>query len=146
LPNENVRSSSASRKLADVIEDDTLTLDFRLSLISRSIPIQVTARVTDDRGPIAGATIDVYAAPCVGRGGNCFLDLPEDDELVYTYDGTVTTAANGTVTINLRTLEEFTQRLCQFRVTAPDHQNRVFEIVVDEDNIPTQLEVPLPRL
>lgn len=140
---------SGCRKFADVVEDETLTLDFPLDFFARSISQSVLVRILDERGPLSGATVDLYRGPCVGRGGsNCFRRFPDDPN--YFFDGSFTTDANGTASVPFASdsnqIFEFSDYYYQLRVTAPEHQNRIFELVFNINNLPASRDLFLPGL
>jgi len=140
-------SCGGCRKFADVVEDQDLVLDFQLDFITRSVFQSVLVRVSDDRGRLPSASINLYRGPCVGSSNDCFRTFPTDPSFIF--DGLFVTGADGTVSVpfaGTAPINEFSDYHYQLRVTAPDHQNRLFDVVLNIDNIPATLDLFLPRL
>jgi hypothetical protein len=149
-------SSSLTTKFADVVEDETLTLDFVLLLVPRSITQDLLVRVRDDRGPLAGATVDHYRGPCIGRSGvlacssdtiarACIREMPAPQDADYCLEESLITNANGEVRVRIASVQELIEYMVQFRITAPEHQNRVFDLLLNLENLPAVVEYSLPR-
>jgi hypothetical protein len=140
-------SGSGTLKLADVVEDETLTLDFRLFLFPLGITRLLIVRVSDGSGPVAGATVDLHVGPCLGTLSPCLRTLPPDPRnIFYTFSASYTTNASGAAALSIGTIEELKEYIFQLRVTAPGHVNRVIDLVIDLENLPSSVEIFLPRL
>lgn len=135
-------------KFADVVEGETLTLDFvSLNFIGRTAQPAFHVRMVDDRGPVRGATVDLYRGPCIGSG-DCSRNLAPNP--LYEFLNSISTDANGEGTFppilaGFR-LNEFNEYLFQLRAAAPGHQNQIFDFSVTIDTIPPVLQFVLPRL
>jgi hypothetical protein len=135
------------RKFADVTQDQSLTLDFSLSFFARTVSQSIPVMLRDEAGMLEGATVDLYRGPCVGSGLGCVRVFPTDPG--YVFDSTQTTDENGQATVPFAVtvpIDEFSTYYYQLRVTAPAHQNRVYEFHFDIKSIPSSLDLFLPRL
>jgi hypothetical protein len=146
----NPATCSGCRKFADVTESQTLTLDFSIDLVVRSVSQKTLVRILDDRGPLAGATVDLYRGPCVGRSLTCLHTLPNPIDYTFFAFESFTTAQDGTISVPFASdsfpVDELSTWYYQLRVTAPDHQNRVFDLSFNINSIPATLDFVLPRL